>query len=189
MTLVPIFAVRLGERKEKAGGEERQLFTVARRRLSRHFSAAPLTLNVVMRPWALGARLSQPSSARILHGSVRLQWWAASVSQRRGWVRGENETGGGACAETLYDALITGRLFLLACPWSSNQNRHIHLALLPQDSLEAANRCPHSPPSKHTHIITVFFSWVLAFTSLMLLLLLFLFPGSPLTLHRVKTQG
>lgn len=52
--------------------------------------------------------------------SVR-QWWAASVqSQRRGWVRGENETGGGASAETLYDALrIRGRLLLLAFPCSA----------------------------------------------------------------------
>lgn len=51
--------------------------------------------------------------------SVR-QWWAASVSQRRGWVRGKNETGGGASTETLYDALmIRGRLFLLAFPWSA----------------------------------------------------------------------
>lgn len=48
------------------------------------------------------------------------QCWAASVSQRRGWVRGKNETGGGASSETLYDALvIRGRLFLLAFPWSA----------------------------------------------------------------------
>lgn len=51
--------------------------------------------------------------------SVR-QWWSASVCQRRGWVRGKNETGGGASAETLYDALVSrGRLFLLAFPWSA----------------------------------------------------------------------
>lgn len=35
-------------------------------------------------------------------------------------MRGENETGGGASAETLYDALmIRGRLFLLAFQWSA----------------------------------------------------------------------
>lgn len=45
--------------------------------------------------------------------SVR-QWWTASVSQRRCWVGGKNETGGGAPAETLYDALVIRcRLVLL----------------------------------------------------------------------------
>lgn len=35
-------------------------------------------------------------------------------------MRGKNETGGGASAETLYDALvIRGGLFLLAFPWSA----------------------------------------------------------------------
>lgn len=51
--------------------------------------------------------------------SVR-QWWSASVCQRRGWVRGKNETGGGASAETLYDASVSrGSLFLLAFPSSA----------------------------------------------------------------------
>lgn len=50
------------------GGEREtgKPFTVARRRLSSSFSAARVTL--AMPPRACGTRLSQPSSARILHG-------------------------------------------------------------------------------------------------------------------------
>lgn len=50
------------------GGEREtgKPFTVARRRLSCSFSAARVTL--AMPPRACGTRLSQPSSARILHG-------------------------------------------------------------------------------------------------------------------------
>lgn len=62
--LLSIFAVRRGE--EGVRERQRQLFTVARRRMSCSFSAARVTL--VMPPRACGARLSQPSSARIVHG-------------------------------------------------------------------------------------------------------------------------
>ena len=57
-----------GEEGRGEGGRERQrqLFTVARRRMSCSFSAARVTLATP--PRACGARLSQPSSARILHG-------------------------------------------------------------------------------------------------------------------------
>lgn len=63
--LLSIFAAGTGA----VGGGERETgkqFTVARRRLSCSFSAARATL--AMPPRACGTRLSQPSSARILHG-------------------------------------------------------------------------------------------------------------------------
>lgn len=69
-----------GERR----GWERQLFTVARRRVSCSFSAARVTL--VMPPRACGARLSQPSSARILHGPC-------ASGEPPLWVKGEVEWG------------------------------------------------------------------------------------------------
>ncbi len=70
---------------ERRGWErQRQLFTVARRRVSCSFSAARVTL--VMPPRARGARLSQPSSARIVHGPC-------ASGEPPLWVKGEVEWG------------------------------------------------------------------------------------------------
>lgn len=71
--------------RERRGWErQRQLFTVARRRMSCSFSAARVTL--AMPPRACGARLSQPSSARILHGPC-------TSGEPPQWVKGEVEWG------------------------------------------------------------------------------------------------
>lgn len=73
-----------GEEGRWGGERQRQLFTVARRRVSCSFSAARVTL--VMPPRACGARLSQPSSARILHGPC-------ASGEPPLWVKGEVEWG------------------------------------------------------------------------------------------------
>ncbi len=60
-------------------------------------------------------------------------------------MRGKNETGGGASAETLYDALVI-RGISSRFPMECNHSGHIHLALLAHgDRLQAANRYPHGP--------------------------------------------
>lgn len=106
VTLLSIFTLRTGE---QGAGERRAAYSCQTASVLQLLSGSCDTDDAAEGFWC-------PANSAIFcpypAWSVR-QWWTASVSQRRCWV-GENETGGGAPAETLYDALVIRcRLVLL----------------------------------------------------------------------------
>lgn len=132
--------------RERRGRErQRQLFTVARRRMSCSFSAARETL--AMPPRACGARRSQPSSARILHGPCTSRLCESKERLSEGKKR---DRGRGVRWNIIWRVGDQRYAISSRFPMECNQGSHIHLALLPHgDRPQAANRCPRRDPVPH----------------------------------------